>query len=49
MLYLAATCIALDGLFSGVKGGGVAFGMLAGAFLFGATGGTAFVLAYLTN
>lgn len=49
VLYLAATCIALGGLFSGVKGGGVAFGMLAGALLFGGIGGTAFVLACLTN
>jgi hypothetical protein len=46
-LYLAATCVALGALCSGVKGGGVLFGAIVGAFLFASDGGASFLVAFL--
>jgi hypothetical protein len=47
--WLAAICIALGALWSGVEGGGVVFGALAGAFLFGTVEGVALLIAHLSG
>jgi protein-S-isoprenylcysteine O-methyltransferase Ste14 len=48
-LYLGATCVALGALWSGVKGGGVLFGAIAGVVLFGISAGASFLIAFLAG